>query len=205
MVVCSGRDDVRRGVGFPVQQNLEPVITRGPDQFADVVREDDGRNAAIDDRVENMSLAKSTVIAISSNRGLIDDGYRVTRLPDFKQNTVYYDTYARENVLVTNGTCALDHSTAAGFARDHGHSGRECRYKALECFAIRANVDMNGEVTVATAMRRVNHAYLEEIPEDGYDQKKARDIFDKVMAQYDTKKSPKLVGRVKESVLSVNS
>jgi hypothetical protein len=138
------------------------------------------------------TIGHSTVIPVEMERGLVSEGYRVTLLPDFEMNHIYYDTFAREKVLVTNGTCVLDHESPNGFKEDHnGTSG--CIYKALECFAIRAIIEPDGSISVGTVMRKVNHAYLEPITTS---QEIAKAFFDLVLQQYESKKSKKLSGKL---------
>ncbi len=69
-----------------------------------------------------MSEGDSTVLAVKmqSNGGpLIAEGYRITRLPDYRMNRVVWCEESKEHVILSNGRCVLDHSTPDTYRDSH--------------------------------------------------------------------------------------
>ena len=90
----------------------------------------------------------------------VTDGWRVTRLADFKQGSVMFDSHAKEYVKISNGKCVLRHDSPAAFAADHPEKC-ECTFAPSEAYALRAIVHRDGTVGVAWTYRAVNPVNLE--------------------------------------------
>lgn len=80
-------------------------------------------------------------------------------------NRVFWDTQAKELVLITNSVCALDHTSPEAFKVSHGHGGiGACKFVPLEGIALRVvGVAENGRAIVAWTYRGVDPDKLQEV------------------------------------------
>jgi hypothetical protein len=79
---------------------------------------------------------------------------------DVATNKLAYDHENKEIVLVTNGTCVLDHSSRGNFAESHKTCG--CRFEAFEAIAPRVcgvHID-NGRPIMAWVYKHVRDEHL---------------------------------------------
>ncbi len=70
--------------------------------------------------------------------------HRDSWIPGFSTNTVAYDPTNDKYILITNGTCTLDHSCTAGYQATHKDCG--CIYKPFEGLVF-DNVRDDGTIT----------------------------------------------------------
>lgn len=80
-------------------------------------------------------------------------------------NCVAFDSENKEHVLISNGSCMLDHSGTEGYRAQHiGRDGKPCGclYAPSEAIAIRLLSMEGGKPLIAWTYRRVNPAALSE-------------------------------------------
>jgi len=138
---------------------------------------------------ESLREGLSSVVAISmeDSRHMINEGWRVTRLPDHRTNRMVYDKHAKEIVMITNGACVHDHTSRENYGKTHGNN-QACQFAPSEAIALRAFLD-NGKAVIAWTYRAVNPCDLEPIN----DEKHAREQFEAVMSH---RRSARFIGRI---------
>lgn len=140
---------------------------------------------------------ETTVVGITVENGVVTDGLRITRLPDYRQNRVVYDQAAKEYVVVSNGRCVLDHSSPEKFARTHEHvvttmqTRRECQFAPSEAIALRPLISDAGKVSIAWTYRAVDPCELRGVTAE--QEKTVKAQFDAVMGK---RRSRTFVGRI---------
>lgn len=157
-------------------------------------------------KFDSLNEGESTSVTITLKNGgpMIADGWRVTRLPDYRINRVVFDEHAKEYVMVTNGKCVLDHSTPDAFRTSHIGTplthpdlpGRalipvECQYAPSEAIALRVLTSDGGKVSVGWTYRTVDPCDLRPLKAD--DEQRVKASFDAIMSK---KRSVRFVGRV---------
>ena len=100
---------------------------------------------------------------------------------------IAFDKIAKEHVLISNGTCTLDHSTPEAYAI--AHKGKTCVYAPSEAIAIRYLGYHKGKPILGWTYRGVDPAVLS----CSDDMQHERKDFDAIITH---KRSPYFVGRV---------
>jgi hypothetical protein len=84
-----------------------------------------------------------------------------TWIAPFAMNQECFDSYAKETVRISNGTCTLDHSSPEAFALSHQTSNGCCIYTPSEAIALRVlGVTKTGDPIVGFTYRKVDPAHL---------------------------------------------
>jgi len=153
--------------------------------------------------VRELAENASEVIALTMRTDtgripVIAHGLRITRLPDWRMNRVVYDEHAKEYVIVTNGSCLLDHSSADAFRASHNSTDSEymsmnghCLYRPSEAIALRPVIMTGGKVVLAYTHRGVDPCMLRAVSSETEQSIKAS--FDAVMSK---RRSKTWIGRI---------
>jgi hypothetical protein len=148
-------------------------------------------------RIDALAPGQSSVVPLQQdedNFRLILDGYRIKRLPDFKQGAVLFDEMAKEYVKVSNGICILDHTSTEGFAASH--QGGQCQFAPHEALALRPLIDDAGKVQVAWTYRSVNACDLSVPSHPGAAERQFEIALDASPRRKKKSDLPAFIGRV---------
>jgi hypothetical protein len=144
-------------------------------------------------KIDALKPGESSVLPLRMDGHMIAEGYRITRLPDFKMNSVMFDTFAKEHVKVSNGICVLDHTSTEGYAKTHiSGDGDSCVYAPHEAIALRPFIDESGHVTVGWTHRAVDAGDLRAVDKPESIEKQ----FELAMGAGATWAKKRFVGRV---------
>jgi hypothetical protein len=114
-------------------------------------------------KIDALKPGESSVLPLRMKDRMIAEGYRITRLPDFKMNAIMWDAFSKEHVKVSNGKCVLDHTSPEGFAKTHIGLGVGCVFAPNEAIALRPFIREDGTVTVGWTYRSVDASNLRAV------------------------------------------